>query len=148
MNKNNIADILVKELGERNIALDGEEAVKIGKAIRKPMWNWHIYIGYVLTGLYILRLIYMMVAEPQFKSPFNKLSSVREKFESWVYIVFYVLLGITLITGLLIVLGPKEYKHSVETVHVQALYWLLAFIFIHFAGILIAEFGQMINGKD
>ena len=155
MNKNNIADILVKELGERDIALDGEEAVKIGKAIRKPMWNWHIYIGYVLTGLYILRLIYMMIAGPQFKSPFNKLSNIREKFESWVYIVFYILLAITLITGLLIVLGPKEYKHTLETVHVQALYWLLAFIFIHLAGILIAEFGhmkgivsKMINGKD
>jgi cytochrome b len=66
-----------------------------------------------------------------------------------------VLLGITLITGLIIVLGPKEYKHSMETIHVKALYWLLAFIFVHFTGILIAEFGhmkgivsKMINGKD
>jgi Ni,Fe-hydrogenase I cytochrome b subunit len=154
MNKNNMAEILINELNQRNIQLDGEEAVKIAKSIRRPMWDWHIYIGYVLTGLYFLRLLLMAIKGAAFKSPFNKLSTLKEKIQSWTYILFYILLGATLITGLLIIWGPEAYEHTVEEIHVLALYWLLGYMFVHLMGIVIGELGEkkgivskMINGK-
>ena len=139
MNKNHVADIILDELTALNVTIDEDQAVSIGKSIRKPMWTWHIYIGYVLIGLYTLRMLLFTIKGSGFHSPLAKERSLKEKFESWTYIVFYVLLGASLITGALVVLGPEKYKHDVEEIHILSDYWLIGFIILHFIGILLAE---------
>ncbi|WP_338149261.1 cytochrome b/b6 domain-containing protein [Aequorivita vitellina] len=47
---------------------------------------------------------------------------------------------VSLITGLIIELGPKYLKKPMEEIHVLGVYYLVAFIIIHIAGLLIAEF--------
>ena len=63
-------------------------------------------------------------------------------------------MGITLITGFLIVNGPADYKDSLESVHVQSLYYVILFIVLHMIGIVVAEVSdekgivsKMIHGK-
>jgi len=154
MNKHNVADILTAKLSELDVSLEDGQAVKIAKSIRKPMWNWHIYVGYVLIGLYFIKLLFMTIKGPVFLSPFSKSSSTKEKFQSWVYISFYIFLGFSLVTGALIVLWPDTFKHSLEQWHVLSDYWLIGFIILHFGGVLLAELGgdkgivsRMINGN-
>ena len=69
LNKVNVSQILGDELSQREINLSSEELTKIAKKIRKPMWAWHVYIGYVLIGLYALRLILPFFGEMKFVNP-------------------------------------------------------------------------------
>ena len=47
---------------------------------------------------------------------------------------------VSLVTGLLIEHGQKELKKPLEEIHELSIYYLLAYIVIHFTGVLIAEF--------
>jgi cytochrome b561 len=53
MNKENVADIIQNYLAATGTTLSRDELIVLAKQIRKPMWDWHIYAGYVLTGLLV-----------------------------------------------------------------------------------------------
>ena len=59
---------------------------------------------------------------------------------SLIYFIFYIFTGISLITGLIIELGPKNLKTPMEEIHVLSIYYLVAFIVLHIGGVLYAEF--------
>lgn len=139
MNKDNVSHILQAELTERGVVLTEGEAVLIAKKIRKPMWQWHSYIGYVLVGLFSIRFLLPLTGEMRFQNPLRKGLSAKERFHYWVYIIFYVLVTFSLSTGLLIEFGPKEYKKIFESIHIQSIYYLVGFISIHISGILYEE---------
>ncbi|WP_299780846.1 cytochrome b/b6 domain-containing protein [uncultured Formosa sp.] len=140
MNKNNMAAIIQDYLSGTNQVLSQEQLIDLAKKIRQPMWIWHIYIGYVLVGLFCIRLILPVFRHMKFQNPLDKTLSTKQKFQKWTYIIFYLCVIVSLITGLIIVLGPKEFKKPMEEIHVLSIYYLVAFIGIHIAGVLIAEF--------
>ena len=133
-----IMDINLRAL---DVTLTQDQLLKIAKQIRKPMWDWHVYTGYVLIGLYAIRLALPFFGEMKFSNPF-KAASLKQKIQYWSYILFYIFVGASLITGFLIVNGPQEWKKSLESVHTLGLYYLLPFIFIHFTGLFLAEKGE------
>lgn len=140
MEKNHVAEIIQTFLADKGYtALPKDDAILLAKKIRKPMWDWHIYLGYVLTGLYCIRLAVPFFGEMKFSSPFKAGLDIKTKFQFWVYLVFYVCTAISLITGLIIEFGPKAYKKPIEEIHELSLYYLLGFMILHFSGILIAE---------
>ena len=140
MEKNHVAAIIQAFLADKGYpALPEDDAILLAKKIRKPMWDWHIYLGYVLTGLYCIRLAVPFFGEMKFSSPFKAGLDVKTKFQFWVYLVFYACTAVSLITGLIIEFGPKEYKKPMEEIHELSLYYLLGFMILHFGGILIAE---------
>ena len=140
MNKNNIALIIQDYLATTDQSLSREQVITLAKKIRTPMWDWHIYIGYALVGLYSIRILLPFLGQMKFPNPFDLSLTTKEKFQYWVYIVFYVCVAISLTTGLIIVLGPKNLKESMEQLHVLSIYYLLAFIVLHIGGVLFAEF--------
>ena len=140
MEKNHVAEIIQAFLADKGYpALPEDDAILLAKKIRKPMWDWHIYIGYILTGLYCIRLAVPFFGEMKFSSPFKAGLDMKTKFQFWVYLVFYACTAVSLITGLIIEFGPKEYKKPMEEIHELSLYYLLGFMILHFGGILIAE---------
>ena len=153
MNKNNMADIIGAYLSGTDQSLSREQLIVLAKQIRKPMWDWHIYLGYVLTGLFSIRFILPLFGEMKFQSPLTKNLSTKQKMQKWSYLIFYVCVIISLITGILIEWGPKDWKKPLEEVHVLGIYYLVAFIVVHISGIIIAEFtdqkgivSRIING--
>lgn len=143
MEKSHVAEIIQTYLTENNYeTLPQDDAIVLAKKIRKPMWDWHIYLGYVLVGLYCIRLALPFFGEMKFTSPFQKDLDTKSKFQYWTYLIFYVFTGISLITGLIIEWGPKTYKKPMEEIHELSIYYLLAFIVIHFGGVLVAELGS------
>ena len=140
MNKYNMADIIQNYLNGTDQTLSRDQIVAMAKQIRKPMWDWHIYLGYVLVGLFSIRFILPFFGTMKFQNPFTKNLSIKQRFQKWTYIIFYICVVGSLITGLLIVWGPKDWQKSLEEVHVLGIYYLIAFIVIHVAGIIIAEF--------
>ena len=156
MEKNHVAEIIQTFLKDNGYAaLPQDEAISLAKKIRKPMWEWHIYLGYVLTGLYCIRLAVPFFGKMKFSSPFKEGLNTKTKFQFWVYLVFYACTAVSLITGLIIEFGPKAYKKPMEEIHELSLYYLLSFMILHFAGILIAEFtsdkgliSRIISGRN
>ena len=73
----------------------------------------------------------------KFQNPLDKKATTKEKFQKWIYIIFYVCVIISLITGLIIKFGPKEFKKSMESIHELSIYYLVAFIVLHLVGVLI-----------
>lgn len=142
MNKDNMADIIRGYLSTTNQSLPEEQLIILAKQIRKPMWDWHIYIGYVLTGLFGIRFLLPLLGEMKFQNPFAKEINFKEKFQRWTYLVFYICVVISLTTGLIIELGPKNLKEPMEEIHVLSIYYLVPFIIIHLGGILLAEFSN------
>ncbi len=140
MNKDHVADIIQNYLSSTDQSLSREQLIVLAKQIRQPMWKWHIYLGYTLVGLYSIRIILPFFGQMKFPNPLNKQLPPKVKFQYWVYLVFYTGLSISLITGLIIELGPKSLKKTTEEIHVLSIYYLIAFIIIHIGGVLLAEF--------
>ena len=140
LNKNNVAAIIQDYLSTTNQKLTHDEAIILAKKIRKPMWDWHIYLGYFLTGLFTIRFILPAFGQMKIQNPLDKSLSAKMKFQKWSYIIFYICVVVSLITGLIIVLGPKQYKDPMEDIHVLSIYYLIAFLVIHIGGVLVAEF--------
>lgn len=140
MNKNNVAEIIQNYLNTTDQSLTKDQLIVLAKKIRQPMWDWHIYLGYVLTGLFIIRFFLPFFGEMKFQNPFKKELILKEKFQNWIYLIFYVCVVISLSTGLLIKFGPKELKNPMEEIHVLSIYYLIAFIILHVGGVLWSEF--------
>jgi cytochrome b561 len=140
MNKNNVAEIIQNYLNTTDQSLTQDQLIVLAKKIRQPMWDWHIYLGDVLTGLFCIRFFLPFFGEMKFQNPFNKALILKEKFQNWIYLIFYVCVVISLSTGLLIKFGPKELKNSMEEIHVLSIYYLIAFITLHIGGVLFSEF--------
>lgn len=140
MNKEHVADIIQNYLSTTDQSLPRGQLIVLAKQIRQPMWNWHIYLGYTLVGLYSIRLILPFFGQMKFSNPYNKQLPPKVKFQYWVYLVFYAGLSTSLVTGLIIELGPKSMKKTTEEIHALSIYYLITFIAIHIAGVLLAEF--------
>lgn len=140
MNKYNMAAIIQNYLSGTDQVLSQEQTIALAKKIRQPMWDWHIYLGYALLGLFSIRFILPAFGQMKFQNPLGKSLYLKEKFQKWAYLVFYACVIVSLATGLIIELGPKEFKHPTEDIHVLGIYYLIAFILIHLTGVIIAEF--------
>jgi cytochrome b561 len=139
MEKNHVADIMDPYLREQGVELSRDQLIVLAKKIRKPMWDWHIYLGYVLTGLYVIRMLVPFFGEMKLSNPLRKGLDMRVRFQYGVYAVFYVLVAASLVSGLIIELGPKSLKAQSEEIHELSIYYLLGFIVLHFSGIIWAE---------
>ena len=90
----------------------------------------------------------------KFSNPFQKNLSLKNRFQYWVYLVFYVCVVLSLITGLMMEFGPTNLEELMEEIHVLSLYYLIPFLVIHLGGVLMAEFtthkgiiSEIISGK-
>ena len=140
MNKYNVAEIIQNYLSTTDQSLSEKELIVLAKQIRKPMWDWHIYIGYVLVGLFGLRFTLPFFGKIKIQNPLVKNLSLKEKFQKWTYIIFYLGVVTSLTTGLIIEFGSNSLKKPMEEIHKLSIYYLIAFICIHIGGVLVAEF--------
>lgn len=140
MNKYNMAEIIQTYLIKEGVSLTDDQTIVLAKNIRRPMWNWHIYAGYVLTGLFSIRFLLPLFGEMKFQNPLAKGLTTKLRIQKWTYIIFYIGIIISLITGLMMEFGPENLAKRAENIHVLALYYLIPFIVVHIIGVLRAEF--------
>jgi len=148
MNKNSVAEILNQNLTELNISISNDDLIAIAKDIRKPMWDWHIYLGYFVSILFGLRLLLFLIGSFKFRNPFSTELNFKQKIQAWTYSIFFVLLGVTLCSGILMT-TVKSLKDIMEEIHEFSLFYVIPFIIIHFAGIFVSEHtdGKGISSK-
>ena len=82
----------------------------------------------------------MLVEGIRFPNPFSKSLAVKERFQGFIYIYFYVFVLISAVTGNFIKYEIlSNYKDVIENTHKWGLYWFPIFIVLHLLGIVIAE---------
>jgi cytochrome b561 len=155
LNRGSVSEIIQNGLSEEGIKVDPEVATSVARQVRRPMWNTHIIAGYVLCGLYIIRMIITYVQGAAFYSPLKKGLTAYQKFRSLIYVLFYIFVAASLITGLLIEFGPGSIHEVSEEIHKLSLYYMIAFIALHFVGVVVADGGKergiiskMIGGEN
>ncbi len=135
--KNDNAKILVSKLDSLSVSITNEEAILVANAIRSPFWKWHIMLGYILGGLLIYRLLLIFDKKTIAEKP----QDLHMKLVKIGYKVFYFILFVLVITGLMIVFRQnigfsKDVIHYVKELH-QAFYVGLLFIPLHIIAVLI-----------
>lgn len=139
LNKYNVAAIIKDFLSTTDQKLSQEQLIALAKKIRQPMWEWHIYIGYLLVGLFSIRFLLPGFGYMAIQNPFIKGLTTKVRFQKWVYLIFYACVIASLVTGLLIEFGPSGWKDTMEAIHVLGIYYLIAYIILHVAGVIIVE---------
>lgn len=154
LNKFHVAGIIGNFLQGTSESLSEDQLITLAKKIREPMWNWHIYLGFILTILFAIRIFLGGIGKMKFQNPVDKQLRSKGKFQRWVYLFFYLFVVVSLITGIMIEQGPADMKGLVEGIHKLSIYYLIAFVGLHLAGVLLAELtdqqgitSRIINGS-
>lgn len=150
MHKSQIGSIVKTKLAEMGTVITDEQAVLIGKAVRSPMWDWHIYLGIAVAILLVWRIALII------KNGFGFDQDPHMQKVYKLYRVVYVLLSLMSVSGLILywrVAGGS--KEIVESVHMYIGWSLFAFMAIHIIGVVLAEksdqsglVSRMINGAE
>ncbi|QBO58910.1 cytochrome b/b6 domain-containing protein [Chryseobacterium salivictor] len=141
MSKTVISDAVNKNLEIKNLNLDKQSLRTIVHSVQDPMFEWHVYAAYIITFAFIARIIYMIVKGIRFPNPFLKTTTAKEKLQGFIYLGFYVLIAVQIITGSILKfeIGSESLGNLAETTHKLAVYWMPIFVILHFAGIAISE---------
>ena len=157
MSRKTITAAVSNELTAQNIQLSDGSLRQIAKSIIEPMFQWHIIFAYILIAAYLLRLIYLFAKGIRFPNPFSKNTHGIDRLQGTVYLIFYVLLIVQIMTGLALKfeLAGESVLERAEEVHKFAVYWLPSFVLLHFMGIILGELtdkkgivSKMIGGEQ
>ncbi|WP_373071056.1 cytochrome b/b6 domain-containing protein [Sulfurimonas sp.] len=134
------SQVIIDKLNEFGIEIAADQAATIAKAIRAPMWEWHIILGYVLVFLLLVRIA--MVLKKGFEYPTD--TDLHKKLVYIGYKVVYAMLIMIAIAG--VVLNQKDlFEFSKDTLHsIKEFHEILSFIFLgfiplHIIGVVVAE---------
>ncbi|MFY9142777.1 cytochrome b/b6 domain-containing protein [Sulfuricurvum sp.] len=150
MHKSQIGTIVQTKLAEIGTVITDEQAVLIGKAVRSPMWDWHIYLGITVAILLVWRIVMVM------KNGFGFDANPKMQKVYTLYKAVYLLLAIMSLSGLTLYWKlAGSAKDAVETVHMYLGWSLFAFMAVHIIGVVLAEkndqdglVSRMINGRE
>ena len=96
------SELLTQKLSEIDLAVTEAQAKVLAKAIRAPMWEWHIILGYALAALVVWRIILFFTESG--KQNYQNLSSetFHKKMVKLGYIGIYTIILFMSISGLII----------------------------------------------
>lgn len=165
------ASLIADKLKEKGVQISEDQARSVAFALSDKVWTVHIYLGYVLTGLLLFRIIleFFELADQKLVRKFkaarksflsqqeDRISSGNEMLIKTLYAMFYVLLMVMAVTGLCLAFRdsvPALRKiHFIREVHEFTMYLIIGFIIVHIAGVVIGErkrhkgmVSDMING--
>jgi cytochrome b561 len=154
------SELLTQKLSEINVEITAEQAKILAKAIRAPMWEWHIILGYALAVLVVWRIIlFFTQSGKQNYQNFQK-ETFHKKMVKIGYIGIYGILFFMAASGLVIyfyeVLGiTKDRAHDIKEIHELVYNAILIFVPLHIIGVFVAEnqnekgiLSDMVNGGE
>jgi cytochrome b561 len=146
-------------LGRENIALSEKQARSLTHIISERIWEWHIYLGLALAAFWLVRVILELRGPSSMRfsarllevarryrlaAPADKSDAGSALFAKSTYALFYVLLTIMVITGLVLTWANdfaflESMKHTAEEVHNVTMYLIIAFFVVHVVGVVWSE---------
>jgi len=134
------SQIIIDKLASFDIEISATQAKAIAKAIRAPMWEWHIIFGIMLAILLLFR-IFIIYKEGGFG--YEK-SSLHMNMVHLGYKLFYGILIFMATSGLVVnsyeLLGlSKDLAHTIKDIHEIVAWSIVIFVPLHIAGVVIAD---------
>jgi Ni/Fe-hydrogenase 1 B-type cytochrome subunit len=172
-NQRKVSTLVQTEMKNSGASVTQDQARSVAHALGDSVWEIHTYFGYCLAALFLFRLIleFFQLADQKFirrlKAAYKQYKTVKENRQAalheftvkTIYLLFYLLLLIMVVTGLFLAfedaMAPfKAIRHTVRDVHGFCMYLILAFIVVHLGGVFLAErrkdgagiVSDMING--
>jgi Ni/Fe-hydrogenase 1 B-type cytochrome subunit len=157
------------------VTITDKQARNVSHDFNDKAWDWHVYFGYVLSGLFLYRVVlevfqnrnqrFLVVVKKvraYLRQPENdKNTGLHYLSVKYLYALFYLTLGTMAVTGLFIKYydhdkAMKPLKSLMKDIHSVGLYIVLGFIVLHLGGVILSELGDkyksivsdMINGGD
>lgn len=169
---NTNARFIKSALQEKNVNVTIAQAKSVSHALNDKVWDIHKYFGFGLSAFLLFRIIleFFQKADekfiPKLKSAYTQYQITKKNRESArhglavksIYMVFYILLTIMVLTGLFLAFENqlaafKSIRPKILAIHSFCMYLVLAFIAVHLAGVFLAErkdskgiVSDMING--
>mgnify|MGYP005814718835 CR=1 FL=1 len=166
--------LLEERLRETGVTITPELAKELAVAIRNPLWDWHIRLGFMLGALLLGRIAiaFFVDKRPPVARAMESLSRAkaappherRAAFHHALvmigYATFYLVTLLMVATGVVLVfrrdLGlDKSLVTQIKEAHELMNWFFLAFVGAHLLGVVIAENGDdpglisdMVNGGD
>jgi len=152
------SEILMQKLSEFGIDITAEQAKVVAKAIRAPMWEWHIWLGYALTLLVLWRAMLFFTQSGRHNYSDILHETLHKKAVKLGYLLLYAAIAFMASSGVIIhfydTLGlTKSAAHDIKELHELLFYLILFFVPLHIAGVMIADttsekgiVSDMING--
>lgn len=158
-----------KQLHQSNLDLSDSLSKPIINDIVQQLWNWHIYLGYVLAAFFIIRVVLFLIDKQNpilecwngichFKTHFD-FRNIHHTGVRMMYLMFYVLQLFMILSGLILTfhdsLGIQgNIKSIISESHEFVMWFFLFFMFLHITGVFSAEnrgdpgiTSSMINGR-
>jgi Ni/Fe-hydrogenase 1 B-type cytochrome subunit len=147
-----------KMMSKANVTITTKQGGAFAHIISERIWDWHIYFGWALVGLWAMRIILQLTgpSELHFSArlleilrryrlapPAGKSQAGKILFAKTTYALFYLFLTIMVATGLIMIyedtafFGPMH--HTAEEIHNVTMYLIMGFIVLHVVGVVWAE---------
>ncbi|MBN2768775.1 MAG: cytochrome b/b6 domain-containing protein [Campylobacterales bacterium] len=138
------SELIVSKLSSFGMSITHDQAVSLAKAIRAPMWEWHIILGYILVALVVYRIILVFTHSGIQNYTNFDTKDLHQKAVSAVYLLFYGIIIIMSISGLLLTFNDKlglseNFEHTIKELHEFLFNGIWIYTIIHIAGVIIAE---------
>ena len=152
------SELLTQKLADIDLSVTEAQAKVLAKAIRAPMWEWHIILGYALAALVVWRIILFFTDSGKQNYQHLKEENIHKKLVKLGYIGIYIVILFMTLSGLTIhfyeALGlTKDTAHDIKELHELVFNAILIFVPLHILGVIIAEnrdekgiISDMING--
>lgn len=169
----NTIGLVQEQLQGKGLTVSNDQARAVAHEFNDKFWMLHTYIGYVLCGLLLSRIL-IEIAQPREEKltvrlkkalgfrPGNALEKTGKQHYVQVkttYLVFYLLIFTMALTGLGLAFEDvpflKGIHRAIKQVHSFVQYFIYGFILIHLAGVIKADLdnkhsglvSRMIHGK-
>ena len=145
-------------LSKDNVTITTQQARAFAHIISERIWVWHIYFGWALVALWVLRLSLQLTGPSELRfsarlleilrryrlaPPADKSQAGKILFAKTTYALFYVFLTIMVATGLILIYEDvswlKGIHHLAEETHNVTMYLIIGFIVLHVAGVVWTE---------
>lgn len=152
------SELLTQKLSEFNLEVTEAQAKILAKAIRAPMWEWHIILGYALSALVVWRIALFFTQSGKQNYQNLKEESFHKLMVKLGYIGIYAILFFMAASGLVIHFYEllnltKDTAHDIKEIHELVFNALLIFVPLHIIGVFVAEtqdekgiLSDMVNG--
>jgi Ni/Fe-hydrogenase 1 B-type cytochrome subunit len=174
-NSRSNAPMVQQNLQKNNVIVTKDQARSVAHAFSDKIWDWHIYLGYVLAGLFLFRIIFEFFQPKEQKvipiiknalrylrqPNIDKKNAKHYLLVRFAYVSFYGALAVQACTGLFMVYADdienlKNARGIASDIHSVFMWLIIAYIVIHISGAVIAEFykqgkgmiSDMINGGE
>lgn len=169
------ASLVQQNLRKSNIIISPDQARSVAHDFSDLIWQWHIYMGYVLAGLLLFRILLEFFQPEQQKfvtvlknalkylrlPGTNKTNTKHFLWVKYLYLIFYFSLFVQACTGLFMAYSDdvpalKNIRHTAKEIHNIFMWVIISYIVIHISGVILAELGKkhkgivsdMINGGE